>query len=97
LKPAPDAAVASELAALAGGASVLAERAGQLADAGDFRLACHLVELAARAAPDDGDVHARRADVYRRRAEQETSTMAKGVFHWAATESTQRTAEDPPR
>jgi alkyl sulfatase BDS1-like metallo-beta-lactamase superfamily hydrolase len=87
LKPAPDAAVASELAELAGGAAALAARAGVLADEGDFRLACHLVELAHRAAPDDQSVHERRHDVYARRVEAETSTMAKGVFGWAAAES----------
>jgi alkyl sulfatase BDS1-like metallo-beta-lactamase superfamily hydrolase len=90
LKPAPDAAVAAEISGLAGGVQRLAERASELADDGDFRLACHLVELAARAAPDDVEVHRRRADVYARRVEHETSTMAKGVFSWAAAESTRR-------
>jgi alkyl sulfatase BDS1-like metallo-beta-lactamase superfamily hydrolase len=87
LKPAADADVARELATLSGGAAVLADRAAALADAGDFRTACHLVELASGAAPDDRAIHARRADLYQRRAEQETSTMAKGVFGWAAAES----------
>src|SRR5204863_5291685 len=56
LKPAPEAALASELAALAGGASKLARRAAALAEAGDegsLRLAGHLAELAALAAPED--------------------------------------------
>ncbi len=87
LKPAADADVARELAALSGGPVVLADRAAALADAGDFRTACHLIELASRAAPDDAAIHRRRADLYQRRAEQETSTMAKGVFGWAAAES----------
>jgi alkyl sulfatase BDS1-like metallo-beta-lactamase superfamily hydrolase len=94
LKPAPDAALAAELAALAGGAARLAERAAALADAGDFRLACHLADLAAGAAPDDAAVHAVRADVYQRRVEDETSTMAKGIFRWAASQSRDR-AEGP--
>src|SRR5207302_5958623 len=54
LKPAPDAAVAAELAGLAGGAGRLAARAKELAAAGDdasLRLASHLAELAAQAAP----------------------------------------------
>jgi len=87
LKPAPDAAVAAEVAALAGGPARLAERAIELADAGDLRLAAHLVEWAAQADPDDRAIHRARADVYERRLADATSTMAKGVFGWAARES----------
>ena len=90
LKPAPEAALAAEVASLAGGASVLADRALALADAGDLRLAGHLAELAALAAPADAGVHRVRADVNRRRHDAEPSTMAKGVFGWAARESTER-------
>ena len=93
LQPAPEAAVARELADLAGGAGVLAARALSLLDGepgdGDgeaLRLAGHLVELARAAAPGDASV----ADAYRsvcsRRAERATSTMAGGVFRWAARE-----------
>jgi alkyl sulfatase BDS1-like metallo-beta-lactamase superfamily hydrolase len=84
LKPAPATAVATELAALSGGAQALAERSLVLADAGDLRLAAHLAELAGQAAPDDEVVTAARAAVYARRAEAELSTMSKGVFTWAA-------------
>lgn len=87
LKPSPDAVLAGELAALAGGPGRLAARAGEVAEEGDLALACHLAELAAQAAPDDADVHAVRADVYRRRVDAERSLMAKGVFGWAASES----------
>jgi alkyl sulfatase BDS1-like metallo-beta-lactamase superfamily hydrolase len=90
LKPAPEAAFAGELAALAGGAAKLAARAVELADAGDFRLACDLVELAALAAPDDKAVHAQRADVYERRAATELSVMSRGIYSWAASESRDR-------
>ena len=72
LKPAPDAAVARELADLAGGSGVLAG---------------HLAELAWLAAPDDLTVAATRRTVFTRRAEAASSTMAKGVFTWAARES----------
>ena len=68
LKPAPAAALAAELAALAGGAHRLADRARELAAAGDLRLAGHLAELAAQAAPDDKGVHAVRAEVFGARA-----------------------------
>ena len=64
LKPAPPAVLAAELASLAGGASRLAERAREVAAAGDLRLAGHLAELAAQAAPDDKGVHAVRAEVF---------------------------------
>ena len=92
LKPAPDAALARELADLAGGVEALARRALELADAGDFRLAGHLAELASQAAPENKSVHAARADVFARRAERELSTMSRGIFSWAADESQGRTS-----
>jgi alkyl sulfatase BDS1-like metallo-beta-lactamase superfamily hydrolase len=87
LKPAPDAALAAEVAALAGGAVRLAARAAELAAAGDLRVAGHLAEMAAQAAPDDAGVHGVRAEVFGRRASEELSTMSRGVFAWAASES----------
>lgn len=87
LKPSPDTAVATELADLAGGAAVLIERAVQLTEAGDFRLACHLADLAGWAAPDDAGLHAQRALIYRARRQAESSLMAKGIFAGAARES----------
>ncbi|MGW7001946.1 alkyl sulfatase dimerization domain-containing protein [Streptomyces sp. NPDC054933] len=87
LKPAPQAAVATELAAAAGGARVLADRAMELLDAGELRLACHLAETAALAAPEDRGIARVRAAVYGKRAATESSTMARGVFGWAAAES----------
>ena len=91
LKPPTDRAIAAELASLAGGAGRLAERATELADAGDLRLAGHLAELAAQAAPDDAGVHRVRADVFGRRAQEERSTMSRGVFAWAQRESEAKT------
>jgi alkyl sulfatase BDS1-like metallo-beta-lactamase superfamily hydrolase len=93
LKPAADRDLAAEVAALAGGASRLAERAQELADAGELRLAGHLAEMAALAAPDDVGVHAARADVFGRRAQAERSTMSKGVFSWAERESRDRATQ----
>jgi alkyl sulfatase BDS1-like metallo-beta-lactamase superfamily hydrolase len=92
LKPAPAAALARELADLAGGATRLAERARELAAAGDMRLAGHLAELAAQAAPDDKGVHAARAEVFGARAKEEASTMSKGIFSWAEHESSSELA-----
>lgn len=88
LKPAPDDAVAAEVAALAGGTAVLIERALALAEAGDLRLAAHLAEWAVQADPDDRDAHAARAEVYTRRRRAELSLMAKGIFRAAADDST---------
>ena len=87
LKPAPDAALATELAELAGGAGRLIERAQVVAEQGEFRLACHLADLAGWAAPVDGGIHRQRAIIYRARRKQETSLMAKGIFAGAARES----------
>ena len=86
LKPARDVTLARELASLAGGALVLAERALALVPQ-DIRLACHLVELAVLAEPEDSRAHQIRAEVYQARRSQETSLMAKGIFGFAANES----------
>lgn len=86
LKPAPEAAVAAEVAALAGGAARLAERAKELAAEGELRLACHLAEMAALAAPTDEAVRATRGEVLRARAASEASLMARGIFNAAAAE-----------
>lgn len=86
LKPAPRRELAAELAALAGGAHRLAERARELSGAGDHRLAGHLAQIAADAHPDAA-VHEARAAVFGARAAAERSTMAKGVFAWAERES----------
>jgi len=97
LKPAPEAALAAELADLSGGPGALVDRALALvaaADAGPvaeadapLRLAGHLAELAWLAAPGDPGVADARRVVFTRRAERATSTMARGVFGWAARES----------
>ena len=91
LKPAPEADLAAEVARLAAGggdqtagAERLAARARELAEAGDLRLAGHLAEWAAAADPAQRDV---RAEVFGRRAAEEASTMARGIFGFAARES----------
>ncbi|HLN18312.1 MAG TPA: alkyl sulfatase dimerization domain-containing protein [Acidimicrobiales bacterium] len=101
LQPAPERRLAAELADLAGGPGALADRALELLAAADdhsadpgqvepgLRLAGHLAELAWLAAPDDAGIQAARQRVYTARAERSTSTMARGVFHWAARESTE--------
>jgi len=87
LKPARDGDLAGEIASLSGGASRLAERARDLAAEGKLRLAAHLAEMAAAAAPDDRVVHAARAEVFEKFADAEPSVMAKGIYRWALKES----------
>jgi alkyl sulfatase BDS1-like metallo-beta-lactamase superfamily hydrolase len=87
LKPAREAAVARELAALAGGAAALASRARELGAAGDLALACELIELAVGAAPDDRAIQAVRGELYGQRAREERSLMARGVYAAAAAAS----------
>jgi len=87
LKPAPRDAQARALVELAGGIAPLLARARRAAEAGELRLACHLVDWAAEAEPASRQVHALRAEVYARRVEAESSTMAKGIFGAAARES----------
>lgn len=84
LKPAPGRELAEEIAAIAGGAARLAERARELSAEGRLRLAAHLAELAAAAAPDDPSAMETASAVYEARAAEEPSTMAKGIFLWAA-------------
>jgi alkyl sulfatase BDS1-like metallo-beta-lactamase superfamily hydrolase len=84
LKPPRDAAVAAEVVALAGGPEALARRALTVADGGDLRLAAQLAEWAAAVAPDEPVVRAVLREVYARRVDAESSTMAKGIFRWAA-------------
>ena len=87
LKPAPAGELAAEIASLAGGAERLAERAAQLAEAGDLRLAGHLSELAVQADPHSAVAQQAQAQVYGRRADIEASTMAQGVFRWTASQA----------
>lgn len=88
LKPAPAADLAGELAALSGGAERLAERALELAGDGSgdgaLRLAGHLAEIALSAEPSSEAVRQAAARVNELRAERATSTMARGIYRWAA-------------
>lgn len=90
LKPAPESAFAKEIVQLSGGANPLIQRAQALADEGDLRLACHLIELAVAADGENASAHAVRAKIYQKRREVETSLMAKGIFGHTAAESSLR-------
>ncbi|MCY4277908.1 MAG: MBL fold metallo-hydrolase [Gammaproteobacteria bacterium] len=95
LKPARQQSLARELAQLAGGANQLAKRAEALFEAEDDRLACHLIELATEASPDDRALHELRAKIYQGRAVRETSLMSKGIFRSAANSSVKAISELP--
>jgi alkyl sulfatase BDS1-like metallo-beta-lactamase superfamily hydrolase len=90
LKPAPAAALALELARLAGGADKLAERAAVLAEEGNTRLAAHLAEFASEAAPGDKSVQAARALVLRKCIDWEGSLMGKAFLAVYEREAEQR-------
>jgi alkyl sulfatase BDS1-like metallo-beta-lactamase superfamily hydrolase len=85
LLPPRERALATEMAAMAGGAAALAARAEKVADS-DLALACQLAEWAWAAAPADEDARRIRTALYRRRAEAETSLMARSIFTAAAEE-----------
>lgn len=87
LKPAPEAAVAAEVVRLVGSVEALVDRALELADDGDLRLACHLVQTAVAAEPEHEGAQRARAHVYWHRRAAERSLMSKGVFAAAARES----------
>ncbi|MFM7737672.1 MAG: alkyl sulfatase dimerization domain-containing protein [Alphaproteobacteria bacterium] len=87
LKPPRERELGAEIAALAGGARALAERAVRVGADGRLTLACQLVEHAFAADPTDARVRAVRADLYRARAKEETSLMAKGIYGAAVRDS----------
>jgi len=96
LKPAKDGELARELADLSGGVQNLAERARKLAEAQELRLACHLIELASLAEPENKAVHVIRAEIYQLRRQGESSLMAKGIFGYASAESLEAAGEEDP-
>jgi alkyl sulfatase BDS1-like metallo-beta-lactamase superfamily hydrolase len=96
LKPASDAERAREIAALAGGVGAVVARAMEKLAAGEIVLACHLVDWAVAAAPDDKSAHEARMKIYAARAEREESTMAHGIFRAAVIESAAKAGIAPP-
>ena len=86
LQPAHPSELARELAVLAGGAKVLADRALALSEKGEHALATHLAELAGEAAGKDPGVWEARRKVLAARADAAGSLMARGVYRKAADE-----------
>ena len=88
LKTASEAAYAAEIVRLVGSGEKVISRAQELATAGDFRLACELIELATTAEPESVAAHGARAEIYMARRRVERSLMAKGIYAAASREST---------
>jgi alkyl sulfatase BDS1-like metallo-beta-lactamase superfamily hydrolase len=95
LKPAREAEIGSEIAALAGGAEALAERALAVAASGRHALACHLVDWAAASAPNSARVHTARAGIYEARARISDALMTRGIFDSTARDSATKAGSDP--
>ena len=83
-------ALAAEVASLGGGVDALVKRAEALAQAGELRLACHLIEMAVLAEPENRGAHGARAEIYERRRDREGSMMSRGIFGVAAGESREK-------
>jgi alkyl sulfatase BDS1-like metallo-beta-lactamase superfamily hydrolase len=84
LLPAPRSEQAAAWVDLAGGVGPVLQRAHALAEEGDLRLACHLVEAAVLAEPASEEVHAARAAIYQARAATQESSMARNILRHAA-------------
>lgn len=80
LLPPRDAALAAEVAAMAGGVDALAARAHAAVARGELALACQLAEWARQADPAHPAALAACKAAYGRRAEEETSLMARSIF-----------------
>lgn len=89
LLPAPRVQQATEWIKLAGGVDAVLARAKTLADAGDHRMACHLIEFAILAEPGMPEVHEVRQQVYAARALVCQSSMARNILNHAAESSAQ--------
>jgi alkyl sulfatase BDS1-like metallo-beta-lactamase superfamily hydrolase len=87
LLPAPAIDLAKTLSELAGGTGNLLARAEREAENERLDIACHLIELATQAEPENIRLHEARARIYRTRTEVETSLMSQGVFRSAARDS----------
>ncbi|MGH8013070.1 MAG: alkyl sulfatase dimerization domain-containing protein [Candidatus Binataceae bacterium] len=96
LQPASQVAQAREIADLAGGVGKLVARAMTRFEAGEMRLACHLIDWAALAAPDDKAVSVARMKIYAACALAASSTMAHGIFRAAALEAAQQAGVEAP-
>ena len=96
LLPARQRDVAAEVVSLAGGTAPVVLRAIERSQAGDLRVACELIEMAAMVSPDDPEVHEARMRIYALRRSHALSLMAKGIFEAAVNESASIAGVEPP-
>lgn len=96
LLPAPRDEQANEIIKLAGGVKSVLDRALTLAEEGNHRLACHLIDWTVQAEPGSCRAQMARRDVYRGRAEVETAGMARGFFLTEVLEAEHAIAELAP-
>lgn len=96
LKPATWSQQAAEIVLLAGSIGKLIERARHWLTQGQYRMACHVIDWAQEADPDNRDVQTLRAEIYRQRTAHETFTMARGVFGAAAREAEDKSSHPTP-
>jgi len=90
LLPPRQATLATEVVSLAGGVEAVVARARSLADDGDLRTACELIEMAVVAEPANGAAHGARVDIYAQRRRDATSLMAKGIYEAAVKQSAEQ-------
>jgi glyoxylase-like metal-dependent hydrolase (beta-lactamase superfamily II) len=84
LEPAQRRDLAEAVADAVGCPGQLAGKALELANAGDYQLACHFADFALEAAPTDDSIQDAVADVYAHRAAQATDLMAQNIYSAAA-------------
>ena len=94
--PAPASDLAKTLSELAGGPENLLARAEREAENERLDLACHLIELATQAEPENIRLHEARARIYRSRTKAEISLMSQGVFRAAARDSEKKIPKRKP-
>jgi alkyl sulfatase BDS1-like metallo-beta-lactamase superfamily hydrolase len=96
LKPASEAALARDVAEMAGGVTPLVVRAMGKFNAGELELAAHLADWAYAVAPDDPAVNQARMQIYAARAEHSGALMTRAIFRDAARESAEKLGLAPP-
>ncbi len=96
LKPASDAQQAQEIAELAGGIGNVVARAIAKLEEGKLQLACHLIDWAVSAQPQNKSAHKARVWIYDARAKDSRSTMSHGIFRAAVLESAREAGIAPP-
>jgi len=63
---------------------------------GKLQLACHLIDWAIAAEPENKSAHAARVQIYHARAKDSASTMSHGIFRAAVLKSAQKASLTPP-